>query len=191
MVAGQYYNTVCVCVCVYYGLDDRGSGIFLFTTVSRTALGPSQPPIQWVPGAVSLGVKRPGRESDHLPPSPCRGQECVELYLHSTNKSSWRGAWSSTGTTWPLPYTHTHTHTHTQNINVSEDKAANIFRVQSLRPEYERWSGFTLQMEIWRFFETLVSYHNTACGHNTEYLDLKILIHNVAMKLPKWLYCSN
>jgi hypothetical protein len=36
---------------------------------SRTALGPTQPPIQWVPGVLSLGVKRPGREADHLPPS--------------------------------------------------------------------------------------------------------------------------
>jgi hypothetical protein len=44
-----------------YGLDDRsyyfrrGLGIFLFTTVSRTALGHTQPPIQGVPGALSLG----------------------------------------------------------------------------------------------------------------------------------------
>jgi len=44
-------------------------GIFLFTTASRPALGPTQPPIQYVPGALSLGVKRPGREVDHLPPS--------------------------------------------------------------------------------------------------------------------------
>jgi hypothetical protein len=42
--------------------------IILFTTLSRTALGPTQPPIQWVPGALSLGVKRPGREADHSPP---------------------------------------------------------------------------------------------------------------------------
>jgi hypothetical protein len=41
----------------------------LFTTVSRPALGPTQSPIQWVPGALSLGVKRPGREADHSPPS--------------------------------------------------------------------------------------------------------------------------
>jgi hypothetical protein len=46
----------------------RGLGIFLFTTVSRTALGPTQPPIQWVPGDLSLGVKRSGREADHSPP---------------------------------------------------------------------------------------------------------------------------
>jgi len=35
--------------------------------VPRTALGLTQPPIQWVPGALSLRVKRPTREADHLP----------------------------------------------------------------------------------------------------------------------------
>jgi hypothetical protein len=29
----------------------------------------TQPPIQWVPGALSPGVKRPGREVDHSPPA--------------------------------------------------------------------------------------------------------------------------
>jgi hypothetical protein len=47
----------------------RGLGIFLFTTFSRTALGPTQPPIQWVPGTLSLEAKQPGREADHSPPS--------------------------------------------------------------------------------------------------------------------------
>jgi hypothetical protein len=47
----------------------QGLGIFLFTTVSRPALGPIQPPIQCVPPALSLGVKRPRREADRSPPS--------------------------------------------------------------------------------------------------------------------------
>jgi hypothetical protein len=47
----------------------RALGVFLFTTASRTVLGPTQPPIQWVPGTLSLGVKRPGREADHSSPS--------------------------------------------------------------------------------------------------------------------------
>jgi hypothetical protein len=47
----------------------RGLGIFLFTTASRQVLGPTQPPIQWELGALSLGVKRSGREADYSPPS--------------------------------------------------------------------------------------------------------------------------
>jgi hypothetical protein len=37
--------------------------------LSRTALGPTQTPIQWVQESLSVGVKRPGREADHSPPS--------------------------------------------------------------------------------------------------------------------------
>jgi hypothetical protein len=47
---------------------------------------------QWVPGALSLGVKRPGREADHSPPSSADVKEWVELYLHSSKTPSWRGA---------------------------------------------------------------------------------------------------
>jgi hypothetical protein len=58
------------CLIGVLGFDSwRGLGFFLFTTASRPALGPIQPPIQWVPGALSLGVKRPVREADHSPPS--------------------------------------------------------------------------------------------------------------------------
>jgi hypothetical protein len=75
------------------GFDSRRElGIFLFTTAPGTALGPTQPPIQWVPGALSLGVKRAGREAHHSPPSSAEVKVCVELYLHSSNTSSWRGA---------------------------------------------------------------------------------------------------
>jgi hypothetical protein len=68
------------------------SRIFIFTTASRPALGPTQPPIQWVPGALSLGVKWPGREADHSPPSSAEVKELVDLYLHSPNTLSWRRA---------------------------------------------------------------------------------------------------
>jgi hypothetical protein len=66
--------------------------MFLFTTASRTALGPTQPPIQWVPGAFSLEVKRPGREADHSRPSSAEVKEWVDVYLHSPNTPSWRCA---------------------------------------------------------------------------------------------------
>jgi hypothetical protein len=81
-----------------YGLDvpgfetRQGLGIFLFTTASRPALGPTQHHIQWVQGAPSLGVKWPGREANHSPPSSAEVKERVELYLHSPNTPSWRGA---------------------------------------------------------------------------------------------------
>jgi hypothetical protein len=52
--------------------DNQGSRVqfpagALFTTVSRMALEPTQLPIQWVPGALSLGVKQLGHEADHSP----------------------------------------------------------------------------------------------------------------------------
>jgi hypothetical protein len=57
------------------------------------APGPTQPRIQWrVPGALSMGVKRTERETDHSSPYCAKVKECVELYIHSPNTSSWRGA---------------------------------------------------------------------------------------------------
>jgi hypothetical protein len=40
---------------------------FLFSTFSRPILGPTRPPVQWLPEAVSPGVKQPVREADHSP----------------------------------------------------------------------------------------------------------------------------
>jgi hypothetical protein len=51
----------------------------LSATSSRPALGHTQPPIQWVPGALTTGLKWPGRETDHSPPS----SESMNMYLHS------------------------------------------------------------------------------------------------------------
>jgi hypothetical protein len=36
---------------------------------STPALGPTQPPVQWVTGALSLGIKWPGHEAEHTLPS--------------------------------------------------------------------------------------------------------------------------
>jgi hypothetical protein len=46
----------------------RGRGI-LFSTASRTALRPTQSPIQWVLVSFFPREKRPGREADQSPPS--------------------------------------------------------------------------------------------------------------------------
>jgi hypothetical protein len=46
-----------------------GSKNFNFSMWSRPALRPTQPPIQWVPGVLPPGAKRPRREADHSPPT--------------------------------------------------------------------------------------------------------------------------
>jgi hypothetical protein len=54
-----------------YGLDGLGIESQCgrdFSHVSRPALGPTHPPIQWVLGLLT-GVKWPGRGADHPPPS--------------------------------------------------------------------------------------------------------------------------
>jgi hypothetical protein len=70
-----------------YLLDSRGIGDwflaatkYVFPTSSGPALGPTQPPIQWVPGALS-----PGREADHSPPSSA---EVKRIWIH-TSTSPW------------------------------------------------------------------------------------------------------
>jgi hypothetical protein len=85
---------IVIFICLWAGqLDDQGSifwqvlGIFVFNTMSILALGPTQPPIQWVLGALSLGLKHLGCEADHSPPSNIKVK--VELYLISPNTSSW------------------------------------------------------------------------------------------------------
>jgi hypothetical protein len=75
------------------GIADRGQSSspgrvknFLFFKSSRVALGPTQPPIQWAPGALSPGVKRPGPEADQSPPTSA---EVKKMWLYISTKSLW------------------------------------------------------------------------------------------------------
>jgi hypothetical protein len=69
------YRDSVVGITTSYGLDVLGVavrvpvGSSIFSTASRPALGSTQPLNQWVPGVLSPGVKRPGRETDHSPPA--------------------------------------------------------------------------------------------------------------------------
>jgi hypothetical protein len=61
---------------MYLFLHESGSSVGIMTLflalASRPALGQTQPPIKCVPGVIFPCVKRPGRESDHTPPSSAR-----------------------------------------------------------------------------------------------------------------------
>jgi hypothetical protein len=89
----------------------QGLGIFLFIPASRPDLVPIQPPIQWVTGPLSLGVKRQGMNPT------------THLHLVPRLKNTWGYtstpqyafmAWCSvtvTGTTLPLPFYRTYLET--------------------------------------------------------------------------------
>jgi hypothetical protein len=60
---------------------------FLFSTSSRPALRPTQPPIQWVPGNLS-----PGRKADHSPPTSTKVKK-IYISIHPLpDTPSWRSA---------------------------------------------------------------------------------------------------
>jgi hypothetical protein len=86
----------------------------------------TQPSIQWVKGTLSLGVKRPGREADHSPPS----------------SAEFKNAWSYTSTpeyvfmAWCLVK-------HKDNFNLRN----NIPYIK-VRLSLEFWTGITMVLGI-------------------------------------------
>jgi hypothetical protein len=83
-----------------YGLDDRGFRVRFPTGAGNFSLhhrvqNSSKAHLVFYPTGTKgsfPGVKRPGREADNSPPSSAEFKEWVELYLHSPNKPSGRGA---------------------------------------------------------------------------------------------------
>jgi hypothetical protein len=47
------------------------------------AVGPTKPPIQWVPGTLSPDLMRPRHEADHSPPTSAEAKKNLDLYIHS------------------------------------------------------------------------------------------------------------
>jgi hypothetical protein len=64
---------------------------FLFSTESRSVLGPTELPIKWVPGALSQGVKRQGREAYHSPQTSTEVDK-MRIYISTPLTPSWRSA---------------------------------------------------------------------------------------------------
>jgi hypothetical protein len=80
-----------VAIVASYGLDGWGSikverRDFLFSTASRLVLEPTHSSIQWVLGALFLGVTQPGREDDRSPPSGAevRNDEAIPPLPHTS-----------------------------------------------------------------------------------------------------------
>jgi hypothetical protein len=80
-----------------YRLDNRSIWVwypvqakdFPLTSVSRPALGSTQPPIYWVPGFLSGNKPRPWCDADHSPPSSAEVKNEYELYLLSSLAAAW------------------------------------------------------------------------------------------------------
>jgi hypothetical protein len=71
--------------------SQRGLRIFFFSAASRTVLGRTQLRIQCLSGALSPGVKRPGREAIHSPLSSAEVKNAWS-YIPPPHTPSWHGA---------------------------------------------------------------------------------------------------
>jgi hypothetical protein len=80
-----------VSIAIRHGMDGPGIESWWkqdFPHLSRPAVGPIQPPVQWVMGLFP-GSKRPGHGVDHPSPSSAEVKERVNLYLYSPSGPPW------------------------------------------------------------------------------------------------------
>jgi len=75
----------------------QGQGHFLFTTVSRPALRPTQLPIKWELGVSSLRVKSLGCKADHLCLVKVKVKVKLKLSLCLTKHHTMKAYWGSGG----------------------------------------------------------------------------------------------
>jgi hypothetical protein len=92
VVTTSNYSTIAnyhiVGIVTGYGLDDRGVGVrvpvgqeFSLLQAVHIGSGSTQPPIKWVQGTLSPGVKRPGRETDH---STLASAEVKKMWIYTS-----------------------------------------------------------------------------------------------------------
>lgn len=82
-----------------HGFDwGQGRKIFPFTIQSTMVLGLTQPLLQWIPGALPPGVRRPGREAEYsLPPTAkvtniwniTLSSSCIFMLWFSSEEKGW------------------------------------------------------------------------------------------------------
>jgi hypothetical protein len=87
-----------------------GPGSIPGSAASRPTLGPTQPTIQWVLGALSTSVKRLEREADHLPTHNVDDKICGAIPpLHAQQITEDDGARAGIGLPLKHPFIHAST----------------------------------------------------------------------------------
>jgi len=78
-------------IATHYGLDDPGIKSQCQQDSqhpTRPALGPTQPPVQWIL-CLFPGVKWPQHGTDHILPSNAKIGERMELHLYTPSGPTW------------------------------------------------------------------------------------------------------